>query len=307
MKAIVCGRYGAPEVLEIAEISLPELEPRDILIQVAATTVTSSDSYIRGFSAPWHLKPLMGLVLGFRKPRQAVLGMVCSGTVKATGPQVHNFMPGQAVVCFDRFGFGCHAEYKRIRETGLVVPKPDNLTHIKAAGLVYGGLLARFYLKKGEYGQRKNILIIGASGAVGSAAVQLSKLAGCHVTGVCGPKNLEYVGRLGADQVVDYQKDCLANLNPGFDLIFDAVPAGARQATSPQTLAHLLSAHGRYLTVQTGSPSFQPDDLRELLAAYSHHQIKPGISHIMPLDDIIRAYTIVESWHKQGNLVLTVG
>jgi len=307
MKAAVCRKYGAPENLIIEDIEAPAIGSNDILVKVFTTCVTSSDCYIRGFNVPLYLKPLMGLMLGFRKPRQPVLGMVFSGVVTARGKNVRGFQTGTEVFGFDRFGFGCYADYKKINTNGVVIEKPPEFSHIDTAGITYGGLLAQYYLKKASIELRKKILIIGASGAVGSSAVQLAKDAKTYVVGVCGTDNINYVSDLGADRVIDYRKNNYLNQTEKYDLIFDAVPAAAVRKINRADIEKLLEKNGVYISVRQGTPGFSKKDLEDLVHTYLKKGLKPGIGRVMKIEEIAQAHRYAETWHKRGNLVIEIG
>lgn len=306
MKAAICKKYGSPDVLEIAEVPTPSISTRGLLVKIIATAVTSSDCYIRGFAVPWHLKPLMGLVIGFSKPRQPILGVVFSGIVEAVGKKVSMFSVGDEVFGFDRFGFGCHAEYKAIRENGVIAHKPSGLNHIDAAAIPYGGSLALYYLKKFLSENHKHILVVGASGSVGSSAVQLLKVYGKTVTGVCSTSNVKFVNQLGADRVIDYKNEDLSACREKFDFIFDAVPHGAGKTRTNKIAVTLLNANGVYASVTKGTPQFSVQELEYLGNLYAEGKVKPVIDRIMTLEEISEAHKYVETWRKRGNLIIKV-
>lgn len=196
MKAVVCTKYGPPEVLQLKELEKPTPGKNELCIKVHATSVTASDCIVRGFKVPMKFWIPMVLVIGFRRPRNPVLGMVFAGVVESVGNEVKCFRKGDQVFGFDRFGFGCYAEYKCVSEENLVVKKATNVSYEEAAAVPLGGLLALHYLKKGNVKKGQNILIYGASGAVDTSAVQLAKYLGVEVTGVCSTTNLELVKSL---------------------------------------------------------------------------------------------------------------
>ncbi len=185
MRAVVCARYGPPDVLRLADIPRPIPRNRDICVRVAATSVTSSDCIVRSGKVDPRLWLLMRLVIGLRRPRKT-LGMVFAGEVASVGPEVTRFQVGDEVFGFDRFGFGAYAEFKCMRETGLVALKPANLDDEEAAAIPYGGLLALHFLTAGGIAAGQKVLVYGASGAIGSSAVQLARHFGARVTGVSG-------------------------------------------------------------------------------------------------------------------------
>ncbi|MBC7776325.1 MAG: NAD(P)-dependent alcohol dehydrogenase [Phycisphaerae bacterium] len=307
MKAALCTKYGSPEMLKIQEVARPIPKKNQVLVKNYATAVTSSDCYIRGFNVSTILKPLMGIVLGFRRPRQGILGMVFSGEIVETGKNVTEFKVGDQVLGFDRFGFGAYAEYKCISATGLLANKPNKMSYLEAAAIPYGGLLAQFYLKKVIGKRGKKILICGASGAVGSAAVQLAKYYEMQVTGVCSKANHEMVKSIGADSVIDYSNDEYLHGNTIYDVIFDAVPAGARKGKGHETQCKkVLSEGGRYISVRQGSPQFAQKDLILLNEIFEKGMLKPVIDRSYPLAQISEAHAYVESWHKKGNVLIEI-
>ncbi len=184
MKAVLCTEYGPPEVLQLKELKKPTPGKNEICIEVFATSVTASDCIIRGFKVSGKYRILMGLVIGFKKPRKSIIGMVFAGEVESVGNNVKSLKKGDQVFGFDRFGFGAYAEYKCIPEESLLVKKAANMNYEEAAAIPYGGLLALYYLKKTCIRRGQKVLIYGASGAVGTSAVQLAKYFGADVTGV---------------------------------------------------------------------------------------------------------------------------
>ncbi len=304
MKAVVCTKYGAPEVLHVKEVEKPIPKNHEILIKILATAVTSSDCIIRGFKLPaWSpMGLLMGLALGFAKPRQPILGMVFAGEVESVGKKAKSFSKGDHVFGWDRFAFGTYAEYKCMPEDGMLAMKPDNANAEEAAAVPYGGLLALYYLGKGKIQKGHKVLIYGASGAVGTSAVQLAKYFGAEVTGVCSTVNVELVKSLGADQVIDYTKEDFTNNGECYDFIFNAV--GKRKANLHCEKA--LTPNGQYVTVDDGSPKAHIEDLILLKKLVESGKLKPVIDRIYPLEEMAEAHTYVDKGHKKGNVVIAV-
>ena len=304
MRAVVCTRYGPPEVLQLAEIDLPTPGRDGVRVRIRATAVTSSDCFVRGF----RIKPSMWLparlALGVTRPRKSVLGMVLAGDIDAVGEDVTSFEVGQPVFGFDRFGFGTYAEYKCMPADGVLAPKPANLSYEQAAAIPYGGLLAWYFLKdRVRAGQR--VLVYGASGAVGCAAVQIAKHAGAHVTGVCGPTNLDLVRSLGADAVIDYTSEDIRSRGGRFDLVFVAV--GNRVGPpSRRDCRDLLTAGGAYLAVDRGRPTNSAADLLQLKQLAEAGELTPVIDRCYPLAEVAEAHRYVEAGHKRGNVIVTV-
>jgi NADPH:quinone reductase-like Zn-dependent oxidoreductase len=303
VKAVVCTRYGPPEVLELREVDAPSPRKGEVCIRIAATAVTSSDCIVRSGNVNRLLWLPMRVAVGFRAPRRP-LGMVLAGDVASVGDGVTSFSPGDQVFGFDRFGFGTYAELKCMSERGLLAPKPANLNYDEAAAIPYGGLLALYYLKRGAIQPGQNVLVYGASGAVGTSAVQLARHFGASVTGVCSTANLEFVASLGADTVIDYTKEDFLTKGDRYDLIFDAVPAAHRTMSLGGKGG--LTPGGRYVSVTDGSPKFQVEDLTFLKELAEAGGIRPVIDRTYPLDQIVEAHRYVDTGRKKGNVVISV-
>jgi len=302
MKAVVCNKYGPPKVLQLKEVEKPTPGKNEICVKVVATSVTASDCIIRGFKVPVKFWIPMGLVIGIAKPRKPILGMVFAGEVDSVGDAVISFKKGDQVFGFDRFGFGAYAEYKCISEKGLLAKKAANITYEEAAAVPFGGLLALYFLKKANVQSGQKVLIYGASGAVGTSAVQLAKYFGAEVTGVCSTTNLELIKSLGADKVIDYTKDDFTTREDRFDLIFNAVGNKKIKLQYKES----LTQNGKHITVDDGSPAFQIEDLLLLNELTEKGQIKPVIDRCYPLEQIVEAHRYVDKGHKKGNVIIIV-
>jgi NADPH:quinone reductase-like Zn-dependent oxidoreductase len=303
MKAIICTKYGSPDVLQLKDVEKPTPKNNEVLIKIFATAVTASDCIVRGFKVPIALWIPMALAVGFPKPRQPILGMVLAGEVESVGKNVKSFKKGDQVFGFDRFVFGAYAEYKCLSEEGMLAIKPTNLNYEEAAAIPFGGLLALPYLRKGNIQSGQKILIYGASGAVGTSAVQLAKYYGAEVTGVCSTTNLELVKSLGADTVIDYTKEDFTNRCDLYDLIFDAV--GKRKSIAFQG-KKALTPNGKYISVDDGSPKVQIEDLILLKELVEAGKIKPVIDRCYSLEQMAEAHRYVDKGHKKGNVIITV-
>ena len=306
MKAVVYKAYGPPEVLHLEEIEKPAPRAKEALVKVRATTVTIGDTIMRSLNIPlpgWQ-RLMARLFLGIRKPRRPILGMELAGDVEAVGEKVTRFKPGDAVLA-STFGenFGGYAEYKCLPENGVLALKPANLTYEQAAALPGAGMTALQCLKKGNIQPGQNVLIYGASGAVGTYAVQLaSHHFGADVTGVCSASNLELVRYLGASKVIDYKEEDFTQSGKTYDVIFDAVGKLSRsQEKRARQQADV------YLNVQTDSDGgHKLEALLQLKELAEAGVIKPVIDRVYPLDEIVEAHRYVEKGHKKGNVVITV-
>ena len=304
MKAVICTKYGTPDVLQMNELEKPVPKENEVCIRIYATSVTSSDCIVRGFNVSARYRLPMGIALGFKKPRNPVLGMVLAGKVDSVGKNVSAFKIGEDVFGMNRFAFGTYAEYVCWPESSVMTKKPLNMTYEEAAALPYGGLLALHYLKKGNLQSGQKVLIYGASGAVGTSAVQLAKNFGADVTGVCSTGNLEMVKSLGADKVIDYTKEDFTNRGERYDLIFDAVPAAHR--TIEIKYKKSLTSTGKYISVTQGTPKLDSENLILLRELAESGKMKAVIDRSYPLGDMAEAHRYVDKGHKKGNVIITL-
>ena len=307
MKAIAYEKYGPPDVLQLKEIEKPAPRDREMLVKVHATTVTIGDTIMRSLNLPvsgWQ-KFMARLFLGWRRPKRPILGMELAGEVESVGKKVTRFKPGDPVFASTfAVNFGGYAEYKCLPENGVIAIKPANLTCEQAAAVPGAGQTAWQCLKKGKIQRGQKVLIYGASGAVGTYAVQLaSRHFGAEVTGVCSGANLELVKSLGASQVIDYTREDFTQNSTTYDVVFDAVgkllPAQGKKALKPG---------GVYINVHADSDG--GDKLENLLLLkelIETGKIKPVIDRVYPLEQIVEAHRYVEQGHKKGNVVITVG
>jgi len=314
MKAIICTKYGPPEVLQLREIEKPTPGKNEICIKNHATTVTSSDCILRGFNIPaWQpVGLMMGIVMGFGKPRNPILGMVASGEVDSVGRDAKRFKIGDQIIAYTvksptKIRLGTYAQYTCIPEDWIVIPKPTNVTYEEAAAIPYLGELSMFFLKKGNIQNRKNILIVGASGSIGTTAVQISRYYGAKVTGVCSTANLELVRSLGAETVIDYTKEDYSKRNERYDLILDAVPQQVADRKSLKLQAkNVLTSDGKYISIDDGLAKVSYDDFVLLKDLVESGKFKPVIDRSYPLEQMVEAHRYVEKGHKKGNVIIKI-
>lgn len=303
MKTVVYERYGPPEVLQFRRVSQPVPGDNEVLVRVCATSVTIGDTRMRSFTVPRALWLFARLYLGIRGPRRPVLGMELAGDIEAVGRRVTRFSVGDQVFAstFD-VNFGGYAEYKCLPENGTLALKPASLTYEEAAAAVGGGMTALSCLEKGGIQPGQNVLIYGASGAVGTNAVQLAaRHFGARVTGVCSAASADLVKSLGAEKVIDYTCEDFTSSGETYDVIFDAVakfpPARARTALSPG---------GIYINVHVDADGVGPARLLTLKGLIEAGKLKPVIDRCYPLAQIVDAHRYVDQGHKKGNVAVTV-
>ncbi|WP_419907036.1 NAD(P)-dependent alcohol dehydrogenase [Hoeflea sp.] len=307
MKAVVCRKYGPPEVLSLAELEKPTPGKGQICVRTVATAVTASDCRVRAFRFPmWDPMILMfRLIIGVSRPRKPVLGLVLSGEVESVGRNVTRFKPGDQVYGMTGPSFGAYAEYTCLSQNAAIVKKPDSMSHREAAAVAYGGLLAGYCLEKGAIQRRKKVLIYGASGAIGTSAVQLAKQAGAQVAGVCSTANLELVKSLGADAVIDYTRQDRLNDGERYDLVLDAVGKD-KSSKFKDSCRKALTDGGRYLSVDDGMLKSRVEDLHKINALMESGQYKAIIDRAYALDRIVEAHRYVDTGRKRGNVVIDV-
>jgi NADPH:quinone reductase-like Zn-dependent oxidoreductase len=311
VKAVVCTGYGPPDVLRLQQVEKPVPKDHEVLIKVHATTVHRGDVRIRSFDVPRGQRFMARLILGFTRPKNPILGMELAGEVESVGKDVTLFKPGDEVFGFTGWGLGAYAEYvclperprKSVTKDGMLATKPANMSFEEAAaGVATGAATALRILRKANIQRGQKVLIYGASGSVGTYAVQLAKAFGADVTGVCSTANLELVRSLGADRVIDYtQQDFTAG--ESYDVVFDAVG----KLAAPQG-KKALKTKGIYLNVNrdSGSGGGSPEDLVFLKELIETGKVRAVIDRRYPLEEIVEAHTYVEKGHKKGHVVVTV-
>ena len=305
MKAVVCTRYGPPEVLQLKELPTPVPRKNEVRVCISATAVTSSDCYLRGLRLSPAYRIMARLAIGWYAPRQPVLGLVLSGEVDSVGPDAKSFEVGDRVFGFNRHLFGTYAQYVCWPEDGLLAPRPANCTDEESAAIVYGGLLALHFLRKADVRAGQSVLVFGASGAVGTSAVQLARHLGADVTGVCSTANVDLVASLGATTVIDYTSEDFTDRAERYDLIFDAVGKN-KSAAALRRCRQVLAPGGACVSVDDGTPKLRREDLVLLGELATTGEIRPVIDRTYALDEIVDAHRYVDNGHKRGNVVITV-
>ncbi|WP_312472122.1 NAD(P)-dependent alcohol dehydrogenase [Neobacillus sp.] len=322
MKAIVYTRYGPPDVLELKQVEKPIPKENEILVKVKATTVTVADIRSRSFTVPPTFWLPARITLGLRRPKKEILGMELAGEVELVGKNVKRFKRGDQVFAASLAGFGAYAEYKCLEEDGPVAIKPYNITYGEAAAIPIGARTALYFLRKAGIKSGQSVLVYGASGSVGSYAVQIAKYLGANVTGVCSTTNLELVKSLGADKVIDYTAEDFSSTGETYDVIFEAV-----NKSSFSACMKLLKNNGTYINVTEPLPSVQmlwtkltsskklllsrnspetSEALNFLKELVEMGKIKVVIDRYYSFDEIVEAHRYVEKGHKRGNVVINV-
>jgi NADPH:quinone reductase-like Zn-dependent oxidoreductase len=330
MKAIVCTEYGTPDVLRLKEVATPTPKDNEVLIRVHATSVNFGDLMARNFKAvsprkfnmlfPFWL--LSKISFGLRKPNITILGNELAGEIEAIGKDVKRFKKGDQVFGYPGLSFGAYAEYVCLPEIGVLAIKPINMTYEEAAVVPYGAIMALNLLRKANIQPGQKVLVNGASGGIGSAAVQIAKHLGAEVTGVCGTPRLEFVKSLGADHVIDYTKEDFTQNGETYDLIFDILGKGLfsriKRSLKPNGILlfasfkmnHLLqmlwtSIIGGRKVICALAPGNVEDliSVKELIEA---GKLKAVIDRCYPLEQTAEAHRYVEQGRKQGNVVIAI-
>ena len=305
MKAAICTGYGPPEVLQIREEPEPRPGRNEVCIRQHATAVTASDCIVRGLKLRGPYRIAMRVIFGFRAPRRRIIGMIVAGEIESVGAGVTAFKRGDEVFGMNGFRAGAYAEKVCWSASSDLAIRPANLSYEEAAALPYGGLLASFFMRKLNVSKGKRVLIYGASGAIGTSAVQLATHLGAEVTGVCSTANLELVKSLGASAVIDYTRDDFTRTGERYDVIFDAV-GKRKSATAMANSDAALATGGMSTSVDDAFPRTQKSDLALLKELAESGDFRPVIDRSYPLDEIVEAHRYVDQGHKKGNVIVSI-
>lgn len=320
MKVVAYERYGSPDVLQVKDVAKPQPGALEVLIRTHAATVTSADGKVRSLKVPFGFGLLSRLFFGISKPRQPVLGTELAGEIVAVGQDVSKFKVGDQVFAFSGTKMGCHAEYKCMPEDGAISLKPAKLTFDEAAALSFAGTTALDFFRRANLRSGERVLVIGASGAVGTAAVQLAKHFGADVTGVCSSANVDLVRSLGATRVIDYTSEAFTHTGESYDVVMDTVGA-----THLPHLIGTVKEGGRLLLLVAGLPDMlripwiclmskkkiiagpaaeRAEDLRFLAKLAEAGKYMPVIDRRYPFEQIAEAHRHVDSGRKTGNVII---
>jgi len=325
MKAIVCTKYGSPDVLQLKEVEKPTPKDNEVLIRIYATTVTAGDCEIRSSTFPLWIRLLMRIYIGIRKPKKkySILGQELAGEIESVGKEVLLFRKGDQVFAAPGIKFGAYAEYKCLPEDGVLTTKPSNMTYEEAATVPYGGLTALNYLRKGNIQRGQKVLINGAGGTIGTIAIQLAKSFGAEVTAVDSTRKLDMLSSIGADQVIDYTQDDFTKSGETYDVIFDVVGkasfSGCIRSLKKKGIYLFLNptlskmVRGQWISrtrskkVIMWTADEKAEELIFLKELIEAGKLKSVIDRRYPLEKIAEAHNYAESGQKMGNIVITVG
>jgi len=327
MKAVVCKKYGSPEVLKLMEVPKPIPKRNEVCIKIKATAVNSADIRVRKFDVPISFWLPARFALGLFRPKYQILGIVSSGVIESVGADVKQFKTGDEVFATSDFErWGGYAEYLCLKETGAITLKPEKLTYEEAASIIFGGLTAIEFLGRAGLKSGQKILIYGASGSVGIATVQLAKYFGAEVTGVCSGRNIKLVQSQGADRVIDYQADDFSKIKERFDVVFDAVGKAAlsdclRVLKKGGVYLNAVDTPGMMIRMRWASwtkgirlwekgykrsehQNIRADVFKQIKEYAEKGAFKPIIDRSYPLEQIVEAHRYVEKGHKKGNITI---
>jgi len=311
MKAIICTKYGAPEVLQLREVEKPTPKNNEVLINIHATTAHIGDTKIRSLKPGLgpvkdiFFKPLMRIMVGFKGPRKKILGMDLAGEIVSIGKDVTQFKTGDQVFAsaYQGFKFGAYAEFICLPENGLIALKPSNMTYEEAAPISNGALTALLVLRKASIQKGQKVLVYGASGSMGTYSVQLAKYFGAEVTAVCSTTNVAMVRSLGADKVIDYTQENFNDSGEVYDVVFDSV-----SKLAPAERKKSLKKTGIFLDAlkSTGGSKLEQKDFIYLKELCEAGKLKTVIDRRYTLEEMVEAHRYVDSGHKKGNVVITI-
>lgn len=322
MRAFIYRRYGGPDVVELSEVPKPVPRDNEVLVRIRATTVTSGDWRVRTMCVPTGLGIIARLAFGFTRPRQPIMGSELAGTIESVGKDVTRFCVGDEVFGFPGGAMGCHAQYRAMPEDGRLARKPTNLSFEEVASLPFGASTSLHFLRKAGIRPGDKVLVIGASGGVGTAMVQLAKHYGAEVTGVTSTTNLALVASLGADRVIDYTKDDFTARRETYDIVVDTVGRTPFARCKP-----VLKDKGRLLAVAAGIPEMlatlwapltgsrrviagpaeeRVSDLAEMATLAEAGALKPVIDRRYGFVQMAEAHAYVETGRKRGSVVVSV-
>ncbi|MDO1451368.1 NAD(P)-dependent alcohol dehydrogenase [Rhodocytophaga aerolata] len=304
MKAVICTKYGPPEVLKIQEVARPTPKEKEILVKIMATAVNSGDVRVRSLAVEGWMKWMMRMVLGFSKPRKSILGTVFSGVVEGAGNKVSEFNPGDKVFGMTGFNFGSYAQYIAVHQNSNVMKMPQNATYEEAAAIIFGAQTAIYFLEKAKIAQQANpkVLIIGATGSVGVAAIQVCKHYGAQISVVCSSEGSHLMKELGVSDIILYDKADFTSHTGRFDMVFDAVGK-----TTKKQCKKLLLNGGVYKTV--GGTEYASESKKQLALIkelFENGKLNAVIDKTFSMDNIVDAHRYVDKGRKKGNVVVRI-
>jgi len=324
MKAIVCTRYGPPDVLQLKDVEKPNPKDNEVLIRIDATTVTAGDCGLRGLKFPLSLQLIARIGFGFRGPRKKILGQELAGEIESVGKDVRRFRKGDRVFAWTGFRLGAYAEYNCLPEHGVLAMKPSNMTYEEAATLPVGGLEATHFLRKANIQSGQKVLINGAGGSIGTFAIQLANYFGADMTGVDSTGKLEMLRSIGADKVIDYTQEDFTKNGETYDVIFDVIGKGSFSGcmrSLKENGVYLLGnpglshrVRGRWTSMtskkrvisRTYAASEITEDLTLLKELVEAGKMRSVIDRRYPLEQMVEAHRYVDTGEKKGNVVITV-
>ena len=309
MKAVVCTKYGPPEVLRIVQYKKPIPKDDEVLINIYATSVTNSDIFIRSSRISLQYLIPMRIMIGIRKPRKEIIGEVFSGIVTEIGPKITRFHVGDHVYGLTGYSLGAYAEYKCMKEVdskqGCLSIKPQNISFEEATSAAYGGLLAFQFLEKADIQPNEKVLIYGASGTSGIIALQLAKYLQAEVTGVCSSRHISFIEDLGADKTIDYTNDDEIGKLEVYDLVLDCV-GKERSSALKEACKRALTKKGKYISIDDSPLLLSSSRLNRIRELIEMGKITAINDRCYSLDQIVEAHKYVELGHKRGNVAITI-